>query len=63
MSPELKYALIAFGIGCLIVVLEWNMAKKKKEGVTWTDKKRMHGIIGVSIGIAVLVYFVVWAAG
>ena len=62
MSPELKYALIAFGIGCLIVVLEWNMAKKKKEGVTWTDKKRMRGIVGVSAGIAVLVYFVVWAA-
>jgi hypothetical protein len=62
MSPELKYALIAFGIGCLIVVLEWNMAKKKKEGVTWTDKKRMRGIVGVSAGVAALVYFVVWAA-
>ncbi|MCZ7563301.1 MAG: hypothetical protein M5U08_05365 [Burkholderiales bacterium] len=63
MSPELKYALIAFGIGCLIVVLEWNMAKKKKEGVTWTDKKRMRGILGVSAGIAALVYFIIITAG
>jgi len=63
MSPEMKYALIAFGIGCLIVVLEWRMAAKKKEGVTWTDKKRMRGIVGVSAGVAALVYFIVWAAG
>ncbi|MCC6608068.1 MAG: hypothetical protein IT515_00145 [Burkholderiales bacterium] len=63
MSPELKYALITFGIGCLIVVLEWNMAGKKKGGVTWTDKKRIRGIFGVSVGIAALVYFVVWAGG
>jgi hypothetical protein len=59
MSPELKYALITFGIGCLIVILEWNMAKKKKEGVTWTDKQRMRGILGVAVGLSILVYFVV----
>ena len=59
MSPELKYALITFGLGCLIVVLEWNMAGKKKEGVTWTDKKRMRGILGISAAMAVLVYFIV----
>jgi hypothetical protein len=59
MSPELKYALITFGIGCLIVIIEWNMAKKKKEGVTWTDKQRMRGILGVAVGLSVLVYFVV----
>jgi hypothetical protein len=59
MSPELKYALITFGIGCLIVIFEWNMAKKKKEGVTWTDKQRMRGILGVALGLSALVYFIV----
>lgn len=59
MSPQLKWALITFGIGCLIVILEWNMAKKNKEGITWADKKRMRGIIGVTAGMAVLVYFIV----
>ena len=59
MAPEWKYALITFGIGILIVIMEWNMAKKKKEGVTWTDKQRMKGIIGVAGGVAALVYFIV----
>lgn len=62
MAPELKYALITFGIGCLIVIMEWNMAKKKKEGVTWTDKQRMRGIIGVAAGIAALVYVIMLLA-
>ena len=59
MSPEMKYALITFGIGCLIVILEWRMANKKKEGVTWTDKQRMRGILGIAAGMAALVYFIV----
>jgi len=59
MSPEMKYALITFRIGCLIVILEWHMAGKKKEGVTWTDKKRMRGILGVAAGMSALVYFIV----
>lgn len=59
MSPEMKYALIAFGIGCLIVIMEWNMARKKKEGVTWTDKKRFRGILGVAVGVSALVYVIV----
>lgn len=58
MSPEWKYALITFGIGCLIVIMEWNMAKKKKGGMTWADKQRMRGIIGVAAGVAALVYFI-----
>jgi hypothetical protein len=59
MSPELKYALITFGIGCLIVIMEWRMAGKKKGGVTWTDKKRMQGILGIAAGMAALVYVIV----
>lgn len=58
MSPEWKYALITFGIGCLIVIMEWNMARKKKGGMTWADKQRMRGIIGVAAGVAALVYFI-----
>lgn len=58
MSPEWKYALITIGIGCLIVIMEWNMARKKKGGMTWADKKRIRGIIGVAGGVAALVYFI-----
>ena len=59
MSPEWKYALLTFGLGCLIVFMEWRMAGKKKGGVTWTDKQRMRGILGISAALAAGVYFLV----
>jgi preprotein translocase subunit SecE len=31
------------------------MARKKKEGVTWTDRRRMVGIFWVSVAVAALV--------
>jgi hypothetical protein len=46
-SNMLKWAGITFGVGMLIILLEWNMARKKKEGITWTDKKRMTGIFWI----------------
>jgi cytochrome bd-type quinol oxidase subunit 1 len=56
----LKWAAITFGVGMLIILMEWNMAKKKKEGVTWTDKKRMTGIFWVSCAMAALVAGLIW---
>jgi hypothetical protein len=38
------------------------MARKKKEGVTWTDKKRMTGIFWISVALAALVAALVWMA-
>jgi len=38
--------------------MEWNMARKKKGGMTWADKKRIRGIVGVAAGVAALVYFI-----
>lgn len=55
-----KWAGITFGIGMLIIFFEWRMAKKKKEGVTWTDKQRMMGIFWISAGLAVLVWVLIW---
>lgn len=55
-----KWAGITFGIGMLIIFFEWRMAKKKKEGVTWTDKQRMIGIFWISAGLAVLVWVLIW---
>jgi hypothetical protein len=56
----IKWAAITFGIGMLIIVFEWNMARKKKEGVTGTDKKRMTGIFWISVVMAALVGGLVW---
>jgi hypothetical protein len=57
-----KWAAVTFGIGMLIILAEWNMARKKKEGVTWTDKKRITGIFWVSVALAGLVAGLIWIA-
>jgi len=51
----LKWAAVTFGIGMLIILAEWNMARKKKGGITWTDKQRMIGIFWISVALAGLV--------
>jgi uncharacterized membrane protein len=50
----LKWSAIVFGCGMLLILLEWNIARKKKDGVTWTDKKRFVGIFWVTCGLAAL---------
>lgn len=56
----LKWAAITFGIGMLVIVLEWNMAKKKKGGITWTDRQRMMGIFWISVALAAFVAGMIW---
>ena len=58
----MTWAGIVFGIGMLIILLEYNMAKKKKGGITWTDKQRMIGIFWVSIAAAAVVAGMIWIA-
>jgi hypothetical protein len=58
----LKWAGIVFGIGMLIILLEWSMARKKKGGITWTDRQRMIGIFWLSVAMAALVGAMVWMA-
>ncbi|MCX7891519.1 MAG: hypothetical protein N2544_04010 [Burkholderiales bacterium] len=55
---ELKWPGIVLGLAILLIVVEWKMAARKKEGVTFTDRQRMKGIFGVAVALAVLVYFV-----
>jgi hypothetical protein len=56
----LKWAAVTFGIGMLIILAEWSMARKKKGGVTWTDKKRMTGIFWISVALSALVAGLIW---
>jgi hypothetical protein len=46
----------------LLILIEWNMARKKKEGVTWTDRQRMFGLFGVTCVLSVLAAFLVYIA-
>jgi hypothetical protein len=59
---ELKWPGVVLVLGLLLIIVEWNMASKKKEGVTFTDRQRMKGIAGVSLALSVLVYFLIWFA-
>lgn len=59
----LKWAGITFGIGMLIIWFEYSMAKKKKEGITWTDRQRMIGIFWITVAMSALVAALVWMAG
>jgi hypothetical protein len=58
----LKWAAITFGIGMLLLFFEYSMAKKKKEGITWTDKQRMIGIFWVAVAMSALVAALIWMA-
>jgi hypothetical protein len=58
----LKWAAITFGIGMLLLFFEYSMAKKKKEGITWTDKQRMIGIFWIAVAMSALVAALIWMA-
>ncbi|MCU0804854.1 MAG: hypothetical protein MUF79_07175 [Burkholderiales bacterium] len=59
---ELKWPGVVLVLGLLLIIVEWNMASKKKGGVTFTDRQRMKGLAGVSVALSILVYFLIWFA-
>lgn len=54
------YVWIVAGIGALLVLFEWYMARKKKDGVTWTDKQRIFGIIKITLVLVAVAAFIGW---
>ena len=59
----LKWAAITFGVGMLIIFLEWNMARKRKGGITPTDRRRMLGIFWTSVALAAFVAGMIYVSG
>jgi hypothetical protein len=51
----IKWMAITFGIGMALLVFEWHVARKKKEGFTVTDRQRCTGIFWLSIFASLLV--------
>ena len=60
MSPILKWGLVAFGIGILIVISDIYMASKKKEGIEVADKQRIWGLFWLSCFAGALTSALVW---
>ena len=56
-----KWGLITFGAGMLLIIIEIMMARKKKGGMTATDKKSILGLFWVVLVATGLVMFVVTA--
>ncbi len=53
-------AIITFVIGMLLILAEYMMARKKKGGVSPTDKKRMVGLFWLSCMAAGLIAGLIW---
>jgi len=57
-----KWMGITVAAGIALMVIEYHFAKKKKEGFTPTDRKRIVGLFWVTIFISLLVGGIIWLA-
>lgn len=62
MNTAFQWMGIVMTMGVVLMVIEYQFAKKKKEGFTPTDKQRILGILWVSIVISLLVGGLIWLA-
>ena len=59
MTLVMKSVLITAGLGLLFILIEWNMMRKKKEGVTPTDRRNLRDLLMMTVGACALVAFAV----
>ena len=55
----IKWGLVTFACGMALIMVEIMMARKKKDGITATDRKSMVGLFWLSLFASGLVMFVV----
>lgn len=63
MHEIAKWMGIVFAIGMALIYVEYRYAKKKKEGFTPIDRRRIVGIFWLTIFFAALVGGVMWMSG
>lgn len=56
----IKWGAITFAVGMLLIIVEIFMAKRKKGGITATDKKSMIGLFWLSVFASLLVMSLVY---
>ncbi|MFH1043760.1 MAG: hypothetical protein V1796_01575 [Pseudomonadota bacterium] len=59
MTLIMKSVLITAGLGLLLMIVEWNMMRKKKEGITAADKRNLRDLVFLTAGASALVAFIV----
>jgi hypothetical protein len=62
MTTAYQWMGIVIAMGIVLMVIEYQFAKKKKEGFTPTDKQRVFGILWVSIVLSLIVGGLIWLA-
>jgi hypothetical protein len=55
----MKSVLITAGLGLLLVLVEWNMKRKQKGGLTANDWRSLRDLVLMTIGASALVAFAV----
>jgi hypothetical protein len=60
VNEIVKWMVIIFAAGIVLIYVEYRFAKKKKEGFTGTDRQRIIGIFWLTIFFAALVGGVMW---
>lgn len=54
-----KSVLITAGLGLLFIIFEWNLMRKKKDGVSAADKRNLRDLFLLTLGACALVAFLV----
>ena len=62
MNTTYKWMGIVFAAGIALMVIEYRFAKKKKEGFTSTDRKRVVGLFWLTIFFSLLIGGLIWLA-
>ena len=62
MSDIIKWMGVIAFLGIVLMIAEYRVAKKKKEGFTVTDRQRILGILWLTGFFALLVGGIMWMA-
>jgi len=60
MNPIYKWMGIIFAAGLVLMYIEYRVAKKKREGFSPTDRKRVLGIFWLTVFFCLLVGGIIW---
>ena len=55
-----KWGAIAFAAGIVLIIFDISISRKKKEGFTESDKRRVIGLVWVTSLISALVMAMIW---
>lgn len=58
----IRWGIITFAAGIVLIIIEIMVARKKKEGFTRVDMQRVQGLFGITVFLTALVMGLIWMA-